>query len=230
MRSMLVWCVLSSVAFAAQPARALIWAGGATAEAGVEAFKSFEARKAELAEYVALAPGFPKLVESKTVTGLKPGFHVVLLGLCGEDVADERLAVLKLVEEKVYARRVQVEVEALGCPSLSGGWRLEASRTAGPMTTFVVGQPRGRFVVLSVVNNAQGELSDFNALEELCEGIVQREGPTLSGDAESVVMEVKCSAPGCTTPDETTERVRFELKKQRIKVSRKSVFRKGVCD
>lgn len=46
--------------------------------------------KLTLPKSLVLASGFPKLVESKSIAGLKPGFFVVLLGACADVSAAER--------------------------------------------------------------------------------------------------------------------------------------------
>lgn len=78
--------------------------------------------KAKLGRFV-LAPGFPKVVESKTVPGLKPGFEVILLGVCSEAGADTHLADFiearaKAAVPGAYGRPVEVSVGA-SCPRLA---------------------------------------------------------------------------------------------------------------
>lgn len=68
------------------------------------------------------APGFPKVVESKLVPGLKPGFEVILLGLCPTLGVEGGLT--NLVEQAAkdavsgsYSRPVKVEGPP-ACPQL----------------------------------------------------------------------------------------------------------------
>jgi len=61
--------------------------------------------------------GFPQLIDSATVEGLKPGFHVVVAGIpASEAVARQMADALKLQWEGTYIREVRVEtVETVTC-------------------------------------------------------------------------------------------------------------------
>ncbi|MHA7629298.1 hypothetical protein [Corallococcus sp. M7] len=65
---------------------------------------------------LSLAEGHPKLVESKTVPGLKPGFWVWLLGTCPSDDAAPVLEHLKLLAPGTYSRPVKLAAKKLACP------------------------------------------------------------------------------------------------------------------
>lgn len=69
-----------------------------------------------------VAPGFPKVVESKSLPGLKPGFEVILLGLCPTVGVEGSLTELveraaKDVVPGSYSRVVKFDGPA-ACPSL----------------------------------------------------------------------------------------------------------------
>lgn len=91
-------------------------AGGAKTQA--------EAQKLERAMVVPnelkLSAGFPKLVDSKTIEGLNPGFFVIVLGVCGDTTAAETghsNGLAALVQRRLkgaYAK--QVASRTLSCP------------------------------------------------------------------------------------------------------------------
>ncbi|MBL8953567.1 MAG: ankyrin repeat domain-containing protein, partial [Myxococcaceae bacterium] len=96
---------------------ALIWGGGTTPADGEKWLALFKAEQNNYARLVEFPAGYPKVVKSDDVPGMKPGFHVVLLGTCAGDEARHTLALFKGVAERVYARRVQVEAAQAACPT-----------------------------------------------------------------------------------------------------------------
>ncbi|NNB88764.1 hypothetical protein HI113_28865 [Corallococcus exiguus] len=100
---------------------ALIWKGSkdkAEAEAQKNAWGPLE----KLLERTGLTPpeGHPRLIESKTLPGLKPGFWVWVLGTCAAGEAPSRLEQLKLLAPGTYGREVDVPEEQLACPQQEG--------------------------------------------------------------------------------------------------------------
>ncbi|MBN8226957.1 hypothetical protein JYK02_05465, partial [Corallococcus macrosporus] len=96
---------------------ALIWKGSknkAEAEAQEDTWSQLE----ELLEKTGLTlpEGHPKLVESKTLPGLKPGFWVWILGTCAADEAGPVLEHLKLLAPGTYSREVKLPAKKLSCP------------------------------------------------------------------------------------------------------------------
>lgn len=74
------------------------------------------------------ATGFPRVVRSDDVRGLKPGLHVVLLGVCAtKDEATRVRESLRTALPHAYLRRV--EGVAIGCPVVSTA---AATRIDGP--------------------------------------------------------------------------------------------------
>jgi hypothetical protein len=60
--------------------------------------------------HVRLAAGFPKLVESASLPGLKPGFFVVVLGQCD---SLEAFDVIKAIYPAAYSRASHRSPDAL---------------------------------------------------------------------------------------------------------------------
>lgn len=96
---------------------ALIWKGSKD-KAEAEAQGDTWANLGELLGKTGLSlpEGYPKLVESKTVPGLKPGFWVWLLGTCPSDGAAPLLEHLKLLAPGTYSRPVKLVAKKLACP------------------------------------------------------------------------------------------------------------------
>lgn len=101
----------------AEEAVALIWKG-AKNKADVESqgpdWKALEQLLSEGG--VTIPEGFPTLVRSSTVRGLKPGFWVWVVGFCPPDEGARALELLKLVAPDVYARDVKVPAKKRACP------------------------------------------------------------------------------------------------------------------
>lgn len=221
-------CLFASSAFAEVSTRALIWGGGATPDAAATALKDFRENKAasDLFEFTA---GYPKVVESASVAGLKPGFHVVLLGVCGADESQLALAVFKALQPQVYARPVQITER--NCPKLKGEWKPE-TKTNGSLSAIGLKGPSGEWMVLVSLLDAAGEIIDFKAVQSSDEQCVR--GAELGGwdaDEKSVSVDYTCMSAGCTTPDEQDISVTITLSKKRLALKSKlGKFRKGECD
>jgi hypothetical protein len=100
----------------AKPLGVIIWAGGSTKAAGDAALAD---AKKNVPKDIALAPGFPKLVESKDVPGLKPGFHVALLGVCKASKGNAVVSRLRESKDGVYQRRVAAHPSlVIACPTM----------------------------------------------------------------------------------------------------------------
>src|SRR5690349_20739583 len=101
--------VLIALLVAAAPvqpaaANAIIWAGGKTREEAQARLDGWPKDEARWSQSVRLKAGFPKLVASDALPGLKPGFHVVLLGICNAEQARARTRTLKELYPEVYWR------------------------------------------------------------------------------------------------------------------------------
>ncbi|MDY7229372.1 hypothetical protein [Hyalangium rubrum] len=110
----------SSQAEAGNPV-ALIWKGAkskAEAEAQRSAWDGINNLLAKTG--FVLAEGHPRLIESKTLPGLKPGFWVWLLGVCPSDEAGSLLEQIKVLSPETYSREVKVSAKMLACPSKEG--------------------------------------------------------------------------------------------------------------
>lgn len=119
-----VLLALTSVARADDNLQALIWGGGATDADAQAALKTFQERRVHWHDAIRLADGFPKVVESKDVAGLKPGFHIVIVGFCAEAAMDA-LGWVRGLDPGAYARKVTGSSPA--CPVLAPSWNASLS-------------------------------------------------------------------------------------------------------
>ncbi|NPD28880.1 hypothetical protein D7Y27_34065 [Corallococcus sp. AB004] len=113
-----------------RPAQLLIWGGGkdtAEAEASLGRWQE-RAKKNEWDGTLKVAEGYPRIVQSDTVPGLKPGFVVVVLGACEPTAAPKVMETLKAFEPAVYVRDV-TWAEPLACPQLGPEWRVVQSKS-----------------------------------------------------------------------------------------------------
>ncbi|RYZ37643.1 MAG: hypothetical protein EOO71_27135 [Myxococcaceae bacterium] len=111
----------SSRAGAAGNAVAIIWKGAKT-QADAEAQENAWGDLGNVLEKTGLKlqDGHPKLVQSKTVPGLKPGFWVWLLGVCAPEEASSIVEHLKLLSPETYSREVKVPAKKRSCPTREG--------------------------------------------------------------------------------------------------------------
>lgn len=113
---MIAGVVLAAVLSAA-PVQVIIFAGGVTEADAQAAFASFKKLEPLLAKVVTLPKGEPRIVESSTLPGLKPGFRVVTLGTCA--VPGPVLAALKAIYPGTYAKPLTGDGGAESCPLLT---------------------------------------------------------------------------------------------------------------
>ncbi|RKH13987.1 hypothetical protein D7V97_04400 [Corallococcus sp. CA053C] len=113
-----------------RPAQLLIWGGGkdtAEAEAALGRWQE-RAKKKEWEGTLKVAEGYPRILQSAAVPGLKPGFVVVVLGACEPTAGPKVLETLKAFEPAAYARDV-TWAEPLACPQLGPEWRVVQSKS-----------------------------------------------------------------------------------------------------
>jgi hypothetical protein len=105
-------------------AQVLIWGGGRTPEEGRKALERFEAERSGLEALLSLGEGYPRVVASDALPGLKPGFHVVMLGACKPEEGKEPLQTLQAFKPGVYARTVKMALAPGSCPRRENelGW------------------------------------------------------------------------------------------------------------
>ncbi len=95
----------------------LLILGGGKTRADAELWLAHWRRaEAEVGVFLAPAAGYPRVLESASLPGLKPGFHIVALGACPAGEAEPRLAALKAFFPGTYTR--EVRGAAPGCPGL----------------------------------------------------------------------------------------------------------------
>lgn len=218
--------LLSFMAHAQVTTRALIWGGGATPEDAAAALKNFRETDS-VNRFFEFTSGYPKVVESKSLAGLKPGFHVVLLGVCGADESVLALSALKSLQPQVYARPVQITER--NCPKLKAEWKSE-TKVNGSVTSIGLVGPYGSWTILVSLLDASGEIVDFKSVSDAdCTRGAELHG--WDATSESTTVSYTCMEIGCTAPDETDIDETFTVVKKRLKQkTNRGAYRKGMCD
>jgi len=119
MIAMLVSLLLAQAPAPAAPRQLVIWSGGATRAEAEEALTRYRKREKDFGEHLQLAGGYPRILESAKVEGLKPGFFVVALGVCASE-KDPGFVMLDTWEPAVYSRPVQLAEST--CPKPADRW------------------------------------------------------------------------------------------------------------
>lgn len=125
--------LVSGVAFADLPQH-LVFSGGTTRADGDAALASWKRLAPLVDPHVRLAAGFPKVVESASLPGLKPGFFIVVLGQCD---SLEAFNVIKAIYPAAYARPVS-GAPTLACPTLTTEASITAESASFKTATAVV--------------------------------------------------------------------------------------------
>lgn len=209
--------ILSLPCAAAEPMTAMVWGGGATREEADVSLSAFEAREKTWAGALALAKGFPQIVESQNVAGMKPGFVVVLLGYCAEAESAATLELLKQFETSIYGRPVQGGEAS--CPKLAAGFDRRAERVQktkeGELRGLFLNYPRGLMLLLQLHTRA-GVLVESPVFTDLQ---LRGEGSGCSMDVaeKGIAITRECSIPqGCPAVGSETGEVRYFLKDGKI--------------
>jgi hypothetical protein len=109
----------------------LVWGGGKTAQEAEAAAKDYRERSGDWEKVLRLAEGYPRVVRSADVPGLKPGLHVAVLGVCDAREGAHFTTVFDALEPRTYSREVTwSEPGAPACPGLAEDWAFQGSALA----------------------------------------------------------------------------------------------------
>jgi hypothetical protein len=145
--------------------------------------------------------GYPRIVESGSVQGLKPGFHPVILGYCRADAAAEVLPLLQAVDREIYAR--QVDVPELACPYTSRPWT-----AADPVSIKLAEKRQLTAVAFS--------LGDFASPGNESGGVT-----LVLRDAAGKILDAQYTAYGCFSHEVERDRTRLRVRSKCVA---------GMCD
>lgn len=111
----------------------IVWDGGRSQADGERALASLRSALPTLAKLgLQPAAGYPRLVTSDSVRGLKSGFHVALLGACASTATPAVLRRARVVSTGVYARPVPAGALELACPRVEADSQVFAPRGVLP--------------------------------------------------------------------------------------------------
>ncbi len=191
---------------AGRSAEMFIWGGGNTQEDAQASLDQYRDRSAEWSDIVALAPEFPRILESKSVPGLKPGFIIVVLGVCAAPDAATAAKYLKALEPTVYQRSVTWSDAggALPCPGLAKGWSFRGAERARTSAGELSG---ALFLQNELTEGAEFEFKRWKAFIDLrgAKGEVQAHLTDNSRSDVSIVKAFKAGASGIVLEEEYTD-------------------------
>lgn len=257
-RALLLTALLATSALAESPPHVLIFSGGATRQDAEAALASFKKLEDWLSTAVTLPPGEPRIIESSALPGLKPGFHVVTLGLCRDPAP--ALAALKTIYPGAYARAL-TEPRPEACPLVREKPALtptEPPAKAGPLTlSAFTSEEEGEddrgndttssTLVFVLVHTPTGQVKDLASVEGQSAD-VSGDGPigreylrctaTLTTEKSAFVVTRACTndSDACardakSVPKAWTETTRVTLKGEAILVgkTKKTITRSSEC-
>ncbi len=100
-----------------KPKQLVIWYGsGKSREAAEASLRGLEKARPALKVAATLPAGYPKIAESKDYVGLKPGYWIVVLGVC-DTLPDGLVETFQAIHPHAYARQVTGSLQT-ACPSL----------------------------------------------------------------------------------------------------------------
>ncbi|MCK5806615.1 MAG: hypothetical protein KAI66_27550 [Lentisphaeria bacterium] len=109
----------------------MIILSGKRSKEGRPSLANYMRRREEFASAgVATRPWMPRVVPSGNYPGLRPGFTIAVLGVCGKQELKERLTRLKRIDPNIYARLVKWHDMVDSCPRNVSSEPLTESRLA----------------------------------------------------------------------------------------------------
>jgi hypothetical protein len=179
-----------------------------------------------------LAKGYPRVLESKTVPGLKPGFWVVVLGVCAPGKEAQPLAALKALEPKIYTREVQW-TEPLACPQKAEDWSWPQVRVVkkkgreltvsvySMQHTYEGGEFEDRsWKAIGVLRDAKARLLDMRSADS--QTGAWAEVKSIAERPDGVAVSDEWASPGCygaPSSDIYARTVQFKIKGDAIDFS-----------
>jgi hypothetical protein len=217
--SALMLSSLLALSLAAGPSTLLVWGGGKTPEEAAKSLAEWKTKSPEWLTYVQLADGYPRIIESKTVAGLNPGFHIVVLGACDDGGAGlHMLDLFKHLEPSVYAKEV-TWAEASACPVPVGDWDwssaiLRVKTKQGSLSGLMLFRQKAPDMKVAIRTDIKGSASTLKWFDEgdsECElsGAFEERGSALA-------YETICITGRCTSNGSSKSRVSFTLKDGQI--------------
>lgn len=186
----------------ASPVTAVIWRGGSkTAEEAAGAMKEWERVREDVSRVVELPRGYPQIVRSETVPGLRAGFHAVLLGYCAEPEGARVLSLLRVLDPEIYGRPVEGPADA--CPradpalTVAGPLKVKAG-AANTLTVAALSGPNDGSVGLAValLRDAQGKVLERRTFADVCWGL-----EVTRLDKARLRVSGTCYGERCTVPE-----------------------------
>lgn len=226
---------LLALSLAAGPSTLLVWGGGKTPEEAQKSLAEWKTKSPEWLTYVQLSNGYPRIIESKTVTGLNPGFHIVVLGACDDGIAGAHaLDLFKLLEPSVYAKDV-TWAEAPACPARVGDWEWspEVARVKtkqGSLSGLLLFRENAPDVKVAIRSDIKGGASTLKWFDEK-DGDCELAGP-FEARGSGLAYESICITGRCTSNGSSKFRSTFSLKDGQIERTSNEVevISKMFCD
>jgi hypothetical protein len=99
----------------------IILGGGKAPGAGQAWIDKNAAALGKIGSAMELEEGYPRVVQSRDIRGLNPGFHIAVAGYCGLDTFSEQFVVIQSAVPGAYFRTVMVPAGTLACPRMKAG-------------------------------------------------------------------------------------------------------------
>lgn len=213
MRPLAALILLMAMQATAADLQLLILTGATTEAAGTPLMEAAKKRVEAASAVLKLAPGFPRLIQSDRIKGLKPGFWIVVAGFCR---SDQPLVSLKALDAGAYAKPVQVE-DPESCPTNVEGWSAttheakDAERRLLRGTLFQSSGQVEEWRLFVSLRDKSGVLLTERVLVESSatrclqggDAKLKAKGPSLIVRTEDCAMPRGCPNPGAGTTELT---------------------------
>ncbi|MGZ6480208.1 MAG: hypothetical protein ACXWQE_12945 [Bdellovibrionales bacterium] len=164
---------------------AIIWSSDQTKTPAQKSLENWHVEASAVQELVSTAEGYPKIISTDRLPGLKPGLFVVLLGACEKAAVKNVVGAFQMLRKDVYIKKTS-GLPDNACPKLTSGRVDEpvyASIWSGErLSATVVGFHAMVYVILK---NRDGKVIDHQSYKKvshdsLCGGYPEAQDGTIS--------------------------------------------------
>ena len=216
----------------------IIIAGGTTDAEAQQGLESWKAVEPLAAAFFKVSPGFPKMVKSADVPGLKPGFTVVLLAAAREFELAPFLPVVQAIRPGSYLREVTWSPESGGAPLTPAAPKIDDLEVhtrklkGGKLLSLAAAWTGSENTSIATLVDAKFNLLD-SAKDQMHFGHDCSGGgrPDFEEHGSGYEASGTCEMPGCTEPNTDEMRQRLSVKDDKLDFTQKDVLvHKGQCD
>jgi hypothetical protein len=167
----------------------VIWGGGETPEDAAGWMDEWKSLVDQVTIPLRLRDSYPRIAQSSEMPGLRPGFHIVILGVCRPGQLTRILPIVKALNAGAYARKLTTPAPE-SCPAAPGDARVSRTLTPKVRGTLPLTVTRLTWTdeslihseLIGIIRDSKGRLVDSRVSS--FEQTPSRDGPDETGGCD----------------------------------------------